>query len=123
MSVGDVTGTTKPKPFGFDGYYTPVGGFDLRVTGFSPTKGKLGPGCFTVENRVQGWINVPEPSKYMGPENWDSRNPRNLQGKFGKYKKITFTESIMDHEKNKPSPRHYNTFNLHQTKSPGNHKW
>jgi hypothetical protein len=78
MSVKDVAGTNKPKAFGFDGYYVPVNGFDLKVTGFSPTIGKLDPGCFTVEKKVHGWIDVPEPSRYLGPEDWQSRNPRNL---------------------------------------------
>jgi hypothetical protein len=45
---------------------------------------------------------------------WNKTAPK--VGKWGTYKKITFTEEVMKKEKSKPAPTNYATYNLHQEK-------
>lgn len=41
------------------------------------------------------------------------------RGRFGKYKRLTFTDDVMKSEKDKPSPQKYETSNFKVNRSPG----
>lgn len=80
LTINEVAGI-KDRAFGIDHYVLPENGLPDRVTGFAPSKGKF-VGCYTVEQRVQGWIPTPG-SIYVPHSNWKEQFPR--RGKFGKY--------------------------------------
>lgn len=63
-----------------------------------------------------GWIPVPGPI-YVPHEDWSTHFPK--RGKFGKYKKISATEEIMNYEKNRPTPRTYDNYKYKLNRSPG----
>jgi len=118
LAVKDVAGIKDKPAFGFDPYEMPKIGFENRVSGFSPSKGKF-VGCYTVEQRVQGWIPTPG-AIYVPPTDWKENFAR--RGKFGKYKRQTFTDEIFKYEAPKPSPQKYETKNWKVNRSPGNFK-
>lgn len=93
-------------------------GMPDRVSGFAPSKGKF-VGCYTVEQRVQGWIPTPA-GIYVPHSDW--KDNLKGRGKFGKYKRMTFTDDVWKYEANKPSPQKYDTKNWKVNKSPGNFK-
>jgi hypothetical protein len=48
-------------------------------------------------------------AQYVPHRDWNKTNFKGI-GKFGKYKKITFTEEVLKFEKPKAGPHHYTTY-------------
>ena len=63
-----------------------------------------------------GWIQTPA-AIYVPHSDWKDNFGR--RGKFGKYKRSTFTDELMKIEKDKPSPQKYETSNFKVNRSPG----
>ena len=110
LPVRLVAGIKEPGPFGFEPYTVPKHGSQPRVTSFAPSKSK---NFGFMDQAAKDWKWVPA-GIYIKHSEWDKTAPKT--GKWGTYKKISFTESVMTQEKSKPSPANYQTFNLHQEK-------
>ena len=135
LTVKEVAGIKDKPQFGFDPYEMPKIGPLERVCGFATGKQKnvcqsggmpLAPhdptkyqASYTDNQRVHGWYPTPG-GIYVPHSDWKEQFPR--RGKFGKYKKMTFTDEVFKYEKDKPSPQKYDTKNWKVNRSPGNFK-
>ena len=86
LSVDQLAGIRKDKPFGFDHYVCPSEDHKYRIKNLGMTKNK--PKCFT-DQRAHDFKWVPA-AIYIPHRDWNKTNFK-AKGKFGKYKKITFT--------------------------------
>ena len=57
-------------------------------------------------------------AQYVPHRDWNKTNFKGI-GKFGKYKKITFTEEVLKFEKSKAGPHHYTTYDYKKNKTQG----
>lgn len=103
-------GIKEQGPFGFEPYIVPTFGSKARVNSFAPSKSK-NVSIFAETAKDFKWVPA---AIYVPHSDWNKTAPK--VGKWGTYKKITFTEEVMKREKSKPAPTNYATYNLHQEK-------
>ena len=87
-----------------------------RVCSFAPTRSKNIP-MHDIVQKEKRW--VPGPI-YIPHSDW--RQQFKLRGKWGKYKKISFTESVFNSEKDKVPPSKYDVFHSKKNKPLGSIK-
>jgi hypothetical protein len=90
LTVFQVAGTRKDKPFGFDHYVVPVEDKFEKIKQFGMTKYE--PKCFT--DKAANDLKWVPGAQYVPHRDWNKTNFKD-KGKFGKYKKITFTEEVL----------------------------
>lgn len=120
LPVKTVAGIEAERVFGFDHYEVPAVDHKWNTTGFSSCK--YVEKCFT-DQKAKAFQWVP-PSKYVAHDDWKvlQNKGSDKRGKFGKYKKETFTEEVFKYEKSRPSPHAYPTFKLKEKYVHGNYK-
>jgi hypothetical protein len=82
-------GIKQPVPFGFEPYTVKREGFPPRVKSFAPSKSE---NVSYFEQTGKDWKWVPA-GIYIPHSDWTKTAPK--PGKWGKYKKQTFTEEVM----------------------------
>lgn len=114
LTVRETAGIKEQSPFGVEPFVIPKKGLDKRVCSYAPSQSKNI--CFI--DHVQKDTKWKPGPIYVPHSDWR----KNLTaGKFGKYKKITFTEDQMKWEKNRrpAGPTSYDNHNLHLKRSLG----
>ena len=82
-------GIKQPVPFGFEPYHIKNHGLDPRVTSFAPSVSK-NVSMFEQIGKERKWVPA---AIYVQHSDWNKTGPK--VGKWGTYKKQTFTEEVM----------------------------
>lgn len=90
LPVRVVAGIKEPPVFGINKYVVPVAENPHYIKYLAPTKSK-NISVFEQEANVQKY--KPGPI-YVSHDNWNNLTVDGPKGRFGKYKKITFTEEV-----------------------------
>jgi len=114
LPVHTVAGIHGEKIFGFEPYEVPSVDHKWHTSGFSGNK--FVEKCFT-DTKAKAFQWVP-PAKYVAHDDWNKTKFPDKRGKFGKYKKETFTEDVFKYEKGRTGPHHYSTYDQYRKAKP-----